>query len=477
MTTVSSMSEPHARHAVAPKPTSKRRRVVLLVVELAAMIVSLSAIIGSVGLLEGASAIAQLAVGSLIGVAFITIVLSVGLYSREIVYNLVRSTQRFIGAGVIFSLMLYITLSVLAPATLMGHRHGVLLLTAAAGASASLVLIMRVLLVHALSVSWLRRRLLVVGHGTKAMKLHRIVTERLMHEATIVSIVRFQDEPEGSNWTHGSTGPVDGQLLEVCASLAVDEIVVARDNQRGMPTGELLACRTAGIRIRDYISFLEEETGYIDVDELRPSALIFSWGFDRSPVFLTTKRLFDIVVSVFLLVFTLPLTIATVVAIRLDSPGPILFRQDRVGLNGRRFRVLKFRSMRIDAEREGPQWAALKDARVTRIGRILRKTRIDEIPQLVNVLKGDMSFVGPRPERPFFVDSLRAVIPFYDERHKMKPGLTGWAQINYPYGASVEDAKEKLAYDLYYAKSASMVLDVLIALQTMKVILFSSGAR
>jgi sugar transferase (PEP-CTERM system associated) len=260
-------------------------------------------------------------------------------------------------------------------------------------------------------------------------------------------------------------------------SLAVEEIIVARDNQRGMPIGDLLACRTIGIRVREYISFLEEEIGYIDVDELRPSALIFSWGFDRTPIFLATKRLFDIGVSLFLLVFTLPLTILAAIAIRLDSPGPILFRQDRVGLDSRRFQVLKFRSMRVDAEREGPQWAALKDARVTRIGAMLRKTRIDEIPQLINVLKGDMSFVGPRPERPFFVDSLRTAIPFYDERHKMKPGLTGWAQIHYPYGASVEDAKEKLAYDLYYAKSASMILDVLIALQTIRVVLFPRGVR
>jgi sugar transferase (PEP-CTERM system associated) len=448
-----------------------------MLAEFTAMLIALYVAISATELFRGMPLPLDGALSFCIAGFFTTALFSMGFYSREIVYGFVVSAQRFLATYLIFFAGLYLVVELALPTPSPDQARIALLLTAVSASAALLVPLVRIVAVHALSLSWLKRRLLVVGGGTKAMKLHRTVTEKLRHEADVVAVVRFCDEPDGSNRGPELISCEDGNLLELCMSLAVEEIVVARDNQRGMPIGDLLACRTIGIRVREYISFLEEEIGYIDVDELRPSALIFSWGFDRTPIFLATKRLFDIGVSLFLLVFTLPLTILAAIAIRLDSPGPILFRQDRVGLDSRRFQVLKFRSMRVDAEREGPQWAALKDARVTRIGAMLRKTRIDEIPQLINVLKGDMSFVGPRPERPFFVDSLRAAIPFYDERHKMKPGLTGWAQINYPYGASVEDAKEKLAYDLYYAKSASMILDVIIALQTIKVVLFPRGAR
>lgn len=197
----------------------------------------------------------------------------------------------------------------------------------------------------------------------------------------------------------------------------------------------------------------------------------------QNQVVAVVKRLIDIGISVAFLAFTLPVILLTAVAIRLESPGPVLFRQERVGLGGRSFTLIKFRSMRTDAEAEGPRWAQVADQRVTRVGYLICQTRIDEIPQVFNVLKGDMSFVGPRPERPFFVQSLATTIPYYQERHRAKPGITGWAQINYPYGASIEDAKTKLSYDLYYIKNQSLFMDMVIILQTIRVILFRSGAR
>ncbi|HEY8351792.1 MAG TPA: exopolysaccharide biosynthesis polyprenyl glycosylphosphotransferase, partial [Sphingomonadales bacterium] len=204
----------------------------------------------------------------------------------------------------------------------------------------------------------------------------------------------------------------------------------------------------------------------------------FSDGFGRSGRFdLFLKRLFDVTTSLLLLLLTLPILIVTAIAIKVTSPGPVFYRQERVGQGGRTFMVLKFRSMRTDAERNGPQWAQANDDRVTPVGRLIRTARIDEIPQIFNVLKGDMSFVGPRPERPVFVEQLAKEIPFYLERHRVKPGITGWAQINYPYGASVEDARHKLQYDLYYIKNYSIFLDFLVLIQTLRVVLWPEGAR
>jgi len=223
--------------------------------------------------------------------------------------------------------------------------------------------------------------------------------------------------------------------------------------------------------------FLEEEIGYIDTTVVTPGWFVFRQGFSRSDVFLTAKRGFDVIVSLTVLVFTLPVALIAAILIRLESRGPIFYRQERVGLDGKLFTLIKFRSMRVDAEKHGPQWAAERDNRITRVGNILRKSRIDEIPQVLNVLRGNMSFVGPRPERPVFVAELTQQLRFYGERHRVKPGITGWAQINYPYGASIEDAREKLSFDLYYVKNASVFLDMLILLQTVRVILFPSGAR
>ncbi len=259
----------------------------------------------------------------------------------------------------------------------------------------------------------------------------------------------------------------------------ISEIVVALDDRRGvLPTGQLIDCRLSGIKVIDGSTFCEREVGKVDLESLYPSWLIFSEGFRFSRFGLAIKRVFDILVSLAVLTLSMPVLVLAAIAVKLDSSGPLFFIQTRVGLHGRHFRLLKFRSMTVNAERDGlPQWAALNDSRVTRVGRIIRKYRIDEFPQLYNVLRGDMSFVGPRPERPFFVDNLAMNIPYYHHRHKVKPGLTGWAQINYPYGASISDAQEKLKYDLYYVKNNSIFLDAMIILKTIRVIVFTEGAR
>jgi sugar transferase (PEP-CTERM system associated) len=254
--------------------------------------------------------------------------------------------------------------------------------------------------------------------------------------------------------------------------------VVALEDRRGLPVSQLLRCKIDGINVIDYQTFCERETCRLDLDELRPSWLIFGTGFTRGIVTDLLKRFFDIFVSSIFLLATLPFTLIAALSIKFESPGPILYRQERVGLHGGSFMVLKLRSMRQDAETGGaPQWATVGDPRVTKVGAFIRKARIDELPQLINVLRGDMSFVGPRPERPFFVDQLSEAIPFYRERHCVKPGITGWAQINYPYGASLEDSRQKLSYDLYYVKNHSLFLDFIIILSTVRVILMQQGAR
>ena len=267
-------------------------------------------------------------------------------------------------------------------------------------------------------------------------------------------------------------------LFSKARQAEAEAIIVAMDERRGrLPVDELLRCRMQGIPILEGETFYEELTGKIIVDKINPSWLIFHEGFQKSRAMMFGKRLVATLASLFGLLVSLPVILLTSVLIKLDSPGPVFFKQERVGKDGKVFTLVKFRSMRSDAERDGARWAQKEDARVTRVGRVIRKLRIDEIPQMWNVLKGDMSFVGPRPERPVFVEQLRTRIPYYDQRHTVHPGITGWAQINYPYGASVEDAREKLKYDLYYIKHMSVVLDLYIILKTVKTILFRDGAR
>ena len=271
----------------------------------------------------------------------------------------------------------------------------------------------------------------------------------------------------------------DDSLLAFVRQARINHVVIALDDSRGkLPFDELLRCKFSGVKIEDGLSFYERITGRVHLDALKPSWLIFSDGFGRPRVTSAFKRLFDVVGSLIGLMLIAPLSLVIAALIKLDSPGPILYRQERVGEGGRPFTLLKLRSMRQDAEAAtGPVWATDGDHRATRLGKWLRKFRVDELPQMVNVLRGEMSFVGPRPERPCFVEDLKSAIPYYGLRHAVKPGITGWAQVRYRYGSNVKDTIEKLQYDLYYIKNVSVLLDATILVQTVRTVLLGRGAR
>jgi lipopolysaccharide/colanic/teichoic acid biosynthesis glycosyltransferase len=270
---------------------------------------------------------------------------------------------------------------------------------------------------------------------------------------------------------------VDDPLVDITRRLEIDQIVVAFEERRGsLPTSELMRCRMEGVRVEEAEAFYEQLSGKIPAEAMRPSYLIFNRGFDQHFLAALAKRMVDITLALIGLALTWPAMLAVAIAIRLDSPGPVLFRQERMGQGGRSFSLCKFRSMRTDAEKlTGPVWATEDDPRVTRVGRFIRKTRLDELPQLFNILAGSMSLVGPRPERPHFVAELSKKVPYYFQRHITKPGLTGWAQINYPYGNTVEDALQKLQYDLFYIKYQSTLFDLSIVFNTVKTVLLRKG--
>jgi sugar transferase (PEP-CTERM system associated) len=271
-----------------------------------------------------------------------------------------------------------------------------------------------------------------------------------------------------------------GTLEETVTRLGINEIIVAVRQQRGgvLPLRALLDCRLNGIRVTDLARFFERVYGKVPIESLKVSWLIYGDGYRQSWVRGACKRAFDIVVSLALLVLTLPVMALVAVMIALETSGPVIYRQERVGLRGKKFILLKFRSMGHDAEKDGKaSWASVNDSRVTGVGRLIRRSRIDELPQLINVLRGEMSFVGPRPERPQFVSMLTEKIPFYAVRHSVKPGVTGWAQVRYSYGATIEQTEKKLEYDLYYVKNHTLLLDMLILLETIRVVLLGEGAR
>ncbi len=323
----------------------------------------------------------------------------------------------------------------------------------------------------------LSRRVLVLGAGERAATLKRLRRRADRRGFEIVAYVSVGGENRIG--TDAPVLPHDRPLARIVRRHAIDEVVVAVDERRGgLPIHELLDCRLGGVQVIDLATFFERETGRIKLETLSPSWLVFEDGFRQGWLRARAKRAFDVAVSLVLLVLAAPLMLLVAFAIRLDSPGPVLYRQVRVGQHGRPFELLKFRSMRVDAEADGrPRWASRDDPRITRVGRLLRKARIDELPQLVNVLRGEMSFVGPRPERPEFVRELAARIPYYNERHRVKPGITGWAQICYGYTDSERDAREKLEYDLYYVKNYSLLFDLYVILRTVEVVLWGRGAH
>jgi sugar transferase (PEP-CTERM system associated) len=317
---------------------------------------------------------------------------------------------------------------------------------------------------------------LVLGSGA----IGKVIAGLVETGARPFSIIGFLDDNPNAPETVVAPYALLGKIQDLPALVEEtrpDLIVVAQMNRRGnFPAKALIDCRMRGIQVEDWPTFYEKETGKILVADLRPSWLIFSDGFVKTPRTEIVKRLVDVGLSLVGLVLALPAMGLVAAAIKLESRGPALFRQPRLGQNGRVFILNKFRSMREDAEKDsGPVWAQQQDPRVTRVGAFLRKTRLDELPQLFNVLVGDMSFIGPRPERPEFVYELQKQIPFYMERLSVKPGITGWAQVKYRYGASVEDALEKLQYDLYYIKNLSLFLDLVILIATIQVVLFARG--
>ncbi|WP_282604511.1 TIGR03013 family XrtA/PEP-CTERM system glycosyltransferase [Pelagibius sp. Alg239-R121] len=338
------------------------------------------------------------------------------------------------------------------------------------------LIILRLVFLQIVDNSQLKHKIIIIGVGERAAQLED--REHDGRSCRFVCAGFVQIPGEQLKVTPERILPDDIKLVEYVEENGIDEIVVAVQDRRGhLPLPSLVDCRLNGTAITDYMSFRERESLCIDLNALNPSWFLFSEGFPGGRLQQAFKRALDIAVSLVMLIFLLPIIVATAIAVRLESPGPIFYRQERMGFRGKTFVLTKFRSMRVDAERDGPQWAAANDSRVTAVGAFVRKTRIDEIPQILNVLRGDMSLVGPRPERPFFVEQLADVIPYYSERHRVKPGVTGWAQLNYPYGASIEDARQKLQYDLYYIKYYSLLLDLSIIAQTVRVVLWPQGVR
>ncbi|MES2048805.1 MAG: TIGR03013 family XrtA/PEP-CTERM system glycosyltransferase [Pseudomonadota bacterium] len=387
----------------------------------------------------------------------------------------IRNTFLRLMPSLALALALVTLLFYLFPTLYLGRGAiGLIFVLAAVG-----ILMIRVLVFKSSESSLLRSRIIFLGSGAMAQECHELAISNIgHHDYDIIGFVPVAHEER--NVLTKYLLPTDQSIASLAAKHDADEIVVAVQNRRGgqFPIQDLLNCKLRGMRVIDAAAFIEREACQLRVESLQPGWLVFGDGFNQNFMRRFIKKLFDMSVSVILAIVTLPIMLVTTILIFLEDRGPIFYQQERVGKNGRTYMVLKFRSMGINAEKPGtPQWASANDPRTTRIGKIIRKLRIDELPQIINVLRGEMSFVGPRPERPFFVDQLCKDIPFYNMRHSVKPGITGMAQVRYSYGASVEDSKQKLQYDLYYVKNNSLFLDILILLETVQVVLLGKGAR
>ncbi len=405
--------------------------------------------------------------------SMLVVMTSMGLYQADLWRNTqsigMRLAAAFTVGFVITALIAFFVPSLrLAP-----YSVGVTLIVAFGGS----------VLVRAAFYKWtdlgvFKSRVLVLGTGSRVMKLAECAQDNPNH--TVVGYLSLQDSkhyiplPRVLSIAPGDT------LWSVVEKYGIDQIVLAVRDRRGggFPVQELLECRLRGVKIVELPTFFEREYRQVLLESITPSWMVLGDGFDQGMFRNTVKRLLDLIVSGTLLLLTLPIMLLAALCIYLEGGGPVLYRQERVGQGGRLFTLYKLRSMRPDAEGDGtPHWAMANDGRVTLIGRLLRNFRIDELPQIINVFKGDMSFVGPRPERPFFVDQLEKQIPYYALRQSVKPGITGWAQVRHPYGASVDDAIEKLQYDLYYVKNHSLFLDLTVLIATVEVVIWSKGAR
>lgn len=411
--------------------------------------------------------------------AYLLFLYGLGLHQREALLEVQRSLGRAVLAAILGALTASAATMLLPP--LLGS-HGVSSLFFLAVPSFALAGISaRVLLLALQQHGAFRRRLLIVGAGHRAWDLVWLLRKEgrtLAYDIAFVhDPVMGEVDPRLAGDPANRILPASTGLLALAREFGADRIIVAPDERRGLPMHALLACKTAGFPVREYLQFLEKEIGRVDIKRLELGWLLYGDGFSFSLIDRALKRALDVAVSLGVLLLTFPFLLAAAIAVKLEDGGPILYRQSRVTQGGRVFHIMKLRTMRVNAEKAGAVWATERDPRVTRIGRFLRRTRLDELPQLINVLRGDMSFVGPRPERPEFTRELAGQLPLYNERHLVKAGLTGWAQINYPYGASLDDARSKLSYDLYYVKNFGILFDLLIILQTLRVVLWPGGVR
>ncbi len=399
---------------------------------------------------------------------------ALGLYQRGVLERasgfVIRLVIAFFIGGILVGLISYISGL---------HSFKLLELILALLFSFALVLIQRSVFVRVTTADSRKRRVLVLGTGINADRIEMLQADDPSLGFVVVGYVDLGDSV--SLIDDFRQIPRDQHLYNIVDRLAVDELVVAVDDRRkGLPVNELIDCKMRGVEILDLLSFYEKEDNVIKIDQLHPSWIFFSSGFYHGLMMRNLKRMIDLSVSISLLIFFLPVMLLIVMISLISTGGrdPVLYRQIRVGQNGKLFTIYKFRSMKVNAESgTGPLWAAVNDDRVTRLGGFLRKTRLDELPQLFNVLKGEMSLVGPRPERPEFVRALSQQLPYYNERHRLKPGLTGWAQLMHHYASDETDNRKKLEYDLYYVKNSGPFLDLIILIETVEVVLLAKGAR
>jgi sugar transferase (PEP-CTERM system associated) len=437
-----------------------------------ALLLALGAVVFQVGSLNVA---VPMAGGQLVSFAACLLVINSasGLYEHSPGVPLNRAIARALAVLFIALPLAYLIFGLL-PAD--ADSREAVQLTVMSGVAA--LVLRRVYVSHRTTSAHSTTRILIFGAGPAA----QVVGDTLRAADPNAHIVGFVAGPNESAPTVSREQllTVKDSLTQTALALGVDEIVVALTERRAgsMPLRQLLDCKLSGIKVCDLNTHFEKTLGQIRIDYLNASWLIFGDGFNQGTLRTFVKRVFDIVCSSILLVLAAPVMLVTALLVKFESEGPVLYRQERVGLNGRSFLVNKFRSMRTDAEKDGkPRWAGANDDRVTRVGAVIRRLRIDELPQLFNVLRGEMSLVGPRPERPYFVDQLTQAIPFFAVRHSVKPGVTGWAQVRYAYGATVEDSQEKLQYDLYYVKNHTLFLDLVVLFETVGVVLTGKGAR
>ena len=420
------------------------------------------------------SAVPSLLQAAVFAFCILTSMAAMGLYEQESSES-VRETLLRMGVAFALGVAAMSAVFYLAPSLYVGR--GVLAMTIVVALGGSVLT--RLAFLKWVTPGVFQARVLVLGTGSRAASVGEVARQkRVRGNIKVVGYLPLQATQH--HVKRDQILPAEESLLSAAKKYQVNEIVIAVRDRRGggLPVQQLLECKLMGIKITELSAFFERERCQLHLESLNVSWMVFGEGFRQGFLRETMKRLFDVVSSAALALVTLPVMLITALCIYLEDRSPILYRQERVGQGGRVFTILKFRSMRNDAEVDGkPRWANADDDRTTRVGRVIRKLRIDELPQIFNVLKGDMSFVGPRPERPFFVEQLASKIPYYNARHSIKPGITGWAQVSYAYGASLDDAVEKLQYDLYYVKNHTLFLDLMILIDTIQVVLWGKGAR